>query len=862
MAALMTRDPETEAPGLVASEAELAPPLVRHGEFPVVGIGASAGGLEALESLVRGLIPDGMAYVVVQHFSPKHESSLSEILAGYSPMPVRRAEHGMRILRDHLYVVPPGVMPSVRDGKLELFEQEPFLNPRMTIDFFFRALAFDQGRAAIGVVLSGGGSDGTLGLKEIKAAGGLTFAQDPTSAGVSEMPQSAVSSGFVDFTLPPPQIAEELRRVVSHPYLSEPPDRLRDREAFANILLLVRKSFKLDFSHYKTATLERRIERRMALNRVEKMEDYQKLLKGLPMELQSLFRDLLINVTSFFRDRVPFERLKSDVLPQLMSVKQPGDTIRIWVAGCATGEEAYSVAMCLLEFLGDKASDYTIQIFSTDVDEEAIGEARLGLFPLNVELDVSVERLTRFFNKRDRHYQINKQLRDMVIFAGHNLTRDPPFSRLDLISCRNVLIYMQAQLQRKVLRTFHYALNPSGYLMLGNSETVGDAAAFFGVIDRDAKLYVKKNIPTSGMYEPPELDPLNDEPALPPSTLPPEPVARPARISVQQLADRKILERYGPPGVLVNQNLDVLQFRGRTGPFLEPTPGSATLSLLKLLRPELVIELRPAVSQLFREGLPLSVGPLRVQVGDGQALVQLDLMPVVDPASQVNCALILFVTVEGELQASPPGPVAAPVEPRLTEVERELERNKEYLHNVIAELETTNEELQSSNEELQSANEELQSTNEELQTSKEELQSTNEELATVNEELQNRMTELGQFKDDLYNINESLQAAVLIVTMDLRIRFASSAATTLLGLAGGDQGRPIGHVVPKSESARVEGMISDVIQSLRPNEETVRISSSQSVRMRVSPYRTSSHTIRGAVLVLLKHEPSSPTLDS
>ncbi len=815
--------------------------------FPLVGIGTSAGGLEALESLIKHLRAENMAFVVVQHLSPQHKSALESLLSRYTPLPVVTATDGLKVEPKRIYVIPPGSLLSIQDGALHVDQTDDDRAPRLTIDFFFRSLAKEQGPGAIGVILSGTGTDGTLGIAEIKAGGGITFVQEPSTAMYSGMPQSALDSGYADFTLPPEKIAEELMRISHHPYVaSAGPYLPGNDENFAKILALLRHSFNIDFELYKGGTVKRRIERRMALNRIVRMDDYLKHLQQDAPERSTLFRDLLINVTRFFRDAEVYERLKSAIFPQILEGKEKGSTLRLWVPGCSTGEEAYSLAIALAEFFADKGYEHKVQIFASDVDGDAIRFARLGVYPHNIELDVSPARLQRFFLKRDKHYDVSKAIRDLVVFAVHDLIREPPFSRVDLISCRNVLIYMQSGLQKKVLRLFQYSLNPGGFLLLGSAETVGiDSAGTFNLEDGKLKLYRRKNTPVTAVFD---LRPANalaepeDVPALRLETRSP--------VRVQQLADRKVIERYAPPGVLVNEGMEVLQFRGKTGEYLEPASGGATLSVLKLVRPELVIPLRTTLDQARQTGLQASSGPIRLSNATEKECV-VEILPVQESGSLGRCYLILFT---GKPVAGA-GPKRAPVEKRdgkTKELERELASTKEYLQTVIEEIEAANEELQSSNEELQSSNEELQSTNEELQTSKEELQSTNEELATVNEELQNRMTELTQFKDDLQNIIDSVETPVILVGMDLRVRGLTGSVSPALGIGHQDIGRPIGHLLPKSESSALENLIADVVKSIKEREQGLSGKDGRSYLARVRPYKTADHRIKGAVITLLR----------
>jgi two-component system, chemotaxis family, CheB/CheR fusion protein len=823
----------------------------RADRIPVAAIGASAGGLEALTALIARLRADGMAFVILQHLAPARDSLLTEILKREAAIPVVTASDGVAIARGTIYVAPPGVDLTVEDGALHL---RPPLDdlPRRSIDRLFRSLASDLGELAIGVVLSGVGSDGTLGLRAIKAAGGITLAQEPTTAGQAGMPQSAVDAGCIDFCLAASEIGDELMRLAAHPYVARLPRGLAER-ARGELLARLRDAFGVDFSTYKHGTIERRIERRMALQNTDRIDDYLSFVADTPGELAALYDDLLIGVTGFFRDREPFELLKTVVFPRLLEGRTADLPIRIWVPGCSTGEEAYSVAICALEALDGRPAAPRIQIFATDIDDDALAFARHASYAKHLALDLPPDRLQRFFSQADNSYQVSRQVRDLVVFAHHNLGKDPPFSRLDLVTCRNVLIYLQPAQQQRVLRSIHYGLKPDAFLLLGSSESIGDCADLFALVDRKQKLYSKKNIASAAVFEfASGARHLADDAA---GRAGERVHARPAPISVMQLADRKVLDRFGPPGVLLDHKLDVVQFRGNTGPFLAPLPGEATLQVFKLIRPELLIELRAAVAEAVRGGIPVAGDPVRLH-GDGAPVVVLEVIPIPDAADHPTSLLVMF---RDAAAAPPPLPArsadAPPTESRVRDLERELLVTREYLQTSVQELQAANEELQSSNEELQSSNEELQSSNEELQTSKEELQSTNEELSTVNEELQNRMAELHASTDDLGNLLSLVSVAVVIVGLDLRIRRCSAAAGRLLELVASDVGRPLSYLASALGAPQLEVVVGETIQSLQERVLRVRCSDAQWYTLRVSPFRAADHAIRGALLELVKAPP-------
>jgi len=838
--------PETSAEPASAQAVESA-------RFPIVGIGASAGGLEALEALTRRLSSDGMAYIVLQHLAPAHESILTEILARGTSLNVVTAQDGMAVAPNTIYVAPPDTELVLAQGILRFHPSSQRL-PRQSIDVLLRSMAADLGTSAIGVLLSGAGSDGALGLRAIKEEGGITFAQDPQTASQRSMPQSAIDLGVADYCLSPAEIGEELMRLSGHPFVARKrPPHFLSRDSLGRLLEMVRRAFGVDFSTYKLNTVERRIARRMALQKIDKLDDYVRFVDSSSAELAVLYADLLIGVTNFFRDHEPFDALKSVMFPRLFENRGADSSIRIWVPGCATGEEAYSIAISLVEYLDHFAGARRVQIFATDIDEHALARARQAVYPPSIEVDVSPERLQRFFVRHDKGYEVSRPIRDMVVFARHNLGKDPPFSRLDLVSCRNVLIYMTAPLQRKVLRVFHYALNPDGFLLLGASESVGDASDQFTLLDRKLKVYLKKNVPSAAVFD----FAAGAQAGLEPPSIPA--IDRRPPISIQQLADRKVLEKFAPPGLLLDENQDVIQFRGDTGPYLAPAPGIATLNVLKLVRPELMLELRSTLQRASDTGLPQVSRALHLRNDPQERLVVLDVMLLAD-GGQKRCYLIVF----REQPVAPLGPGEQPpkkadaaTQTRLEEMERELLVTKEYLQTTVQELEAANEELQSSNEELQSSNEELQSTNEELETSKEELQSTNEELATVNEELQNRMLQLNITNDDLKNVISGVTVAFVIVGMDLRIRVFSNQAERLLNLIAGDVGRPIAHLGASLNAPQIESLVSDAINTVRERNQRVRCSDGNWYTARMIPYRTSDHAIRGGLIEFLR-APATP----
>src|SRR5271157_3763451 len=865
----------------------------RDAPFVVVGVGASAGGLEALSDLLANL-PEktGMAVVVVQHLDPQHESRLSNLLSRVTHLPVLEATQDVAVQPDHVYVIPRNMTMTIAQGVLQLAPRGGVRGTHMPIDLFLKSLAEDRQSAAIGVILSGTGSDGTHGMEEIKAAGGITFAQDESSAKYPGMPQSAARSGCIDLVLPPDQIARELTRISQHSYVA--PDQAAQAGAglsaeddvhFNKILAILRAAFRVDFSAYRESTVRRRILRRMVLLSKDNLADYIEHLKRDLPEVEALYQDILINVTSFFREPQTFEVLKERIFPEILRTKSQDTPIRLWVPGCSTGQEAYSLAIALVEFLDTQPVRPPIQIFATDLSEIAsLAKAREGVYPVNIAAEVSPERLRRFFTKEQETYRISKSIRDMCVFAKQNVAADPPFSRLDLISCRNVLIYLTSVLQKRVIPTFHYVLNPGGFLLLGASETVGSFTNLFDVVNPKSRIYVKK---AAGMRQYPHFyggDVLTGEPAEVQHT----PLTS-APLKWQRAADFVVLNEYAPAGVLVNDQFDILQFRGQTGDYLAPPPGEPSHNLLKMAREGLMLPLHDLLNEC-RQG-NASVRRSRVQIRGEGAIRETDIvvLPVKLPDSNERCCVVMFevprheaATVSGSA-AGTTGPnsparwlprwlrrlfprattsvasgVSAP--PDASDVDRlrqELAAMRDYLQSVIEqkdaaneELKSANEEILSSNEELRSTNEELRSTNEEMETAKEELQSVNEELVTVNEQLMNRNLELTRVSDDMTNLLGCANVPMVAVGVDLRIRWFTPAAGKVLNLLPADVGRPIGDLKLVLDLSDLEALITEVIDSVQTQEREVRDRDGRWYMFRIRPYRTAENKIGGAVLVL------------
>ena len=840
--------------------------------FPIVGIGASAGGLEALTILLKELeVHLGMAYVLVLHLDPARESKVSEILARTTRIPVLQAEDGMSVEPDNIYVIPPNCDMTIDHRVLHLRDREPHRSANTTIDTFLRSLAMAHGSDAIGVILSGTASDGTLGLSAIKGEAGITFAQEPSSAKYDGMPASAIASGCVDFILTPGGIAKEIARIRHHPYIADHfnPEAGGDGSDMEQIFRLLRRTTTVDFSGYKSPTIARRIQRRMALQKIDKLKDYGNLLHRDAREVESLYHDLLINVTSFFRNPEAFAALRQVVYPAILEARTSASgPVRIWVPGCSTGEETYSHAISLVEFLGEERADIPIQVFGTDLSESAIQRARAGVYKENIEADVTPARLRRFFYKADGGYQIKKTIRDLCIFSTQNVFNDPPFSRMDLVSCRNVMIYLSQSLQKRVVPIFHYALNPTGFLMLGSTEgLLGAGSELFEMTDKKQKIFRKRLVsgPVAFGFSvgKPEHGP-SETPTANAQAKSTETLKIP--MELQREADRLLLARYVPPAVLINEHLEILQTRGRTASFLELPSGKASLNLLKMARPGLLFELQGAIDEARKQGFE-AIRP-RVRVEDEKIkTVTIRVVPFKVPTQSQHSFLIVFESdLPGEDGGSPSGLAQAPaghivdhavaeehsvLGRQIVQLRQELAATREYLQSIIESQEGTNEELQSANEEIQSGNEELQSTNEELQTSKEELESANEELHTVNEEMQHRNELLTQLNNDLTNLLYSVSLPIVMVGADLSVRRFTPQAAAVLGLSSSDIGRPMPRLRLKLDMGSLEQNMLDVIQQVQSQQLHVQDNDGKWCILRIVPYRTMDNRIDGVVLSVM-----------
>ncbi len=822
---MLSEHPPLDAPPAPDPETlrAIAEPHSPRGPFTIVGIGASAGGLEAVTELLSSLPAEsGMAFLLAQHLDPHHASMLVEILAKKTTMPVREASEGMLVEPNHLYVIPPNTSMRIAQGRLTLRPRGETLGPPMPIDDLLQSLAEDQGPNAIGVILSGSGSDGALSMQTIKGEGGITFAQNDESANFTGMPRAAIGLGCVDFVLSPQDIGRELARLGAHPYLAAPlraasvDPAAADEQSFKRVFALLKSACDVDFTHYKRGTIERRLGRRMAVHKLETIAEYVSFLEATPGEADALCQDMLIRVTEFFRDPETFAALAKSVFPRLLEAHTNKTPLRIWVPGCASGEEVYSIAICLLEYLGERVGRTPIQIFGSDVNGAAIETARAGLYIENIARDVSAERLRRYFVQIGDHYRVAQSVRDLCIFARQNVTHDPPFSKLDLVSCRNLLIYLNPILQKRVIQLFHYALNPAGVLLLGSSETIGTFADLFAPLDdKRFKIYAKKVLLVKKQFdflgEQARGQPLEPKAQANLPTAPmkhasdPRPGVPNANDAdfLRRAADRIALARYAPAGVLCDEELNILEFRGDTAAFLAHAPGSPSLNLNKLMRPELLAELAAAIREARRDAVPVRKTGLWIAAPGHAREVNLEIIPVRRAPTESGWFLIFFEEMPPaqSIVAAPAGLIAS-LSARLSggakaraqaaqhterahevaQLTRELDATRVHVRTITEEFETAREQLQSAQEELLSSNEEFQSTNEELETAKEELQSTNEELATTNDELRQRNIDLNELNDELHQtrdysraIVETMREPLLVLDGDLRVLSANRA---------------------------------------------------------------------------------------
>ncbi len=845
------------APSSCISPSDEAPDNIHNAHIPIVGIGASAGGLESFEQFFRHMPTDaGIAFILAPHLDPDHESMLADILGRNTAMPVVEARDLMTIEADHVYIIAPNREMSIFHGQIHLTTPDTTKGQRMKIDLFFRSLAEEMEDKAIGIVLSGTGTDGTLGLRAIQGAGGLTIVQDPENAKYTGMPISAIESGYATFVLPVEQMPEQLIASVnvlfSKAYTQgrgEEPAGIDKKSTISRILRIIRTKTGHDFSQYKKSTIHRRIARRMALHVIEDTETYARYMEEHPEEVKTLFRELLINVTSFFRDPEAFEALKNSVLPDIIREKREYEPIRVWVPGCSTGEEAYSLAIIIREILDDQRKDCKVQIYSTDLAEDVIAIARKGFYPPNISADISADRLKKFFLREENGYQVKKEIREMIVYATQNIIKDPPFTKLDLLSCRNLLIYLESELQSKLLSTFHYALNPQGILFLSSSESIGSHTDLFKAINRRWKIYeatgIKLGVPA--VMETP-LSWSDSHPQMPQSLLP---VRQSTELKTVDMMRWALLRAYTPPSVVTDEEGNVLYVHGDTGKFLRPAQGQMSISVIDMAREGLDLDLRTAIFTAKSQKKIVQVKNLQVRTNGGFEPVDLEVRPIISSDPLQGALIISFHLADaifkesGQKQTSrrkqsKPG--------RIEELEQELQYLKENLQATVEEMQAGTEELKSTNEELQSTNEELQSTNEELETSREELQSVNEEMMTVNAELQSKIGELIGIQNDMRNFQASTGIGTVFLDTNLLIRQFTPEILKIYKIVNSDIGRPLNDIKSVLLSDDLLDYASDVLASLIPKEREVQTLDNQWYLVRILPYRTLENVIDGVVI--------------
>ena len=820
--------------------------------FPIAGIGASAGGLEALEQFLRR-VPEkcGIAFVIIQHLDPTHKGIMPELLQRATGMEVRQVTDRMPVEPDCVYVIPPNKDMSILHGVLHLFEPVAPRGLRLPIDFFLRSLADDQQQLSIGIILSGMGTDGTLGLRAVKEKGGLVMVQSPVSAKFDSMPRSAIAAGLADIVAPAEELPGKIDAYLRHvPYLASPQPALVEKEqsALEKVVILLRGKTGHDFSLYKKNTLYRRIERRMGIHQLTRIASYVRYLQENPTEVDLLFRELLIGVTSFFRDPEEWELLRDKTFPQLLAEQPDGGSLRAWSAGCSTGEEAYSLAIIFKEALDKLKSQakYSLQIFATDLDQDAIGQARQGFYPVNIAAQISSERLKRFFIQEADGYRVKKEIREMVTFATQNIAMDPPFTKLDLLICRNLLIYLEPELQKRLLQIFHYSLKPKGLLFLGSAETVGNLQSQFAVTQAKSRLFNRREseLPAEAQVFPAILPPAMPGPPKE-RTMPRQPA------NLQSLAEQLLLRDHSPPAVLTTDQGDILFISGRTGKYLEPASGKVNWNIFAMARDGLRFELNSAFQKAVRDQESVTVKGIKVDINNNESQsLELKIQPIKTPVSLQGMVLVVFKDVESAAPAKTTGRIktGAAAKSRITELEQELRQSQEELQSTREGMQSSQEELKSTNEELQSTNEELQSTNEELTTSKEEMQSMNEELQTVNAEQSSKVDTLERVNNDMQNLLNSTEIITLFLDNELRIKRFTPGSNKLFKLITGDVGRPLTDLSNELRYPELSADAHGVLKSLVFCERQVAANDGRWFTVRIMPYRTTDNRIEGVVM--------------
>jgi two-component system CheB/CheR fusion protein len=824
-------------------------------KFPVVGIGASAGGFDALKKFFQAMPEDsGIAFVIIQHLDPNHESIMVDLISRYTSLKVLQAQDGMKIEADHIYIIPPNSDMGMMNGNIQLMNPLEPHGLRLPINFFFNNLAEDQKENSVAIIFSGYGSDGTVGIKSIKAVAGMVMAQDPKTAESDSMPSSAIKTGLVDFILPPEKMPEKLISYTSSVQKTIKKIRTPKEETertMQKIFMLIRNRTGHDFSYYKENTVYRRISRRMNVHQIENIPSYLHYLQENPHEIDILFKELLINVTNFFRDNDSFDSLKN-YLRKIMEQKSDVDNFRVWIPGCSSGEEVYSIAIIIHELLEESGKNIDVQIFGTDIDMDAIKSARSGTYPTTISTDISSERLQKYFVKKDNLYTIRNDIREMAVFAPHDVIKDPPFTKLDILSCRNLLIYLNTDAQQKVLSNFNYSLNNEGILFLGPSESVGEFLDAFTVLDKKWKIFkcvkstefvrrfvnvhpIPRNIPNAHLNTDIWVeDSKNASTAL----------------NISSLVERELLDTFVPPSAIITEFGEILYIHGRLGNYLEPAPGKAKLNILDMAREGLKFELNSAIHSAISKKNEVILEGLQVKNNGGHVFVNLAVKPL-DHENTKGLLIVSFEEVHINKKIHEDKIIvdmSIKGDQKISELENELKLTKERLNVTIEEMKSSNEELRSANEELQSMNEESQSTNEELETSKEELQSINEEMVTINNELQMKIDELSQTQDDMNNLFNSTEIATIFLDNDLNIRRFTKEATSLIKMIESDVGRPLSDIVSNLKYDKLIDDIKNVLEKLIYKEMELETEDGEWFQTRIIPYKTSNNVIDGVVI--------------
>ena len=827
--------------------------IIINADFPIIGIGASAGGLEALEQFFENMPADsGMAFVVIQHLDPDHVGIMPELLQRITPMKVFQASDKLIVKPNHVYVIPPNKSMSILQGALYLFDPIETRGLRLPIDYFFKSLANDQREKSAGIILSGMGSDGSLGIRKIKEMNGVVLVQEPGNAKFDGMPRSAINAVNVDMIANVSELPGKLIACLKHipTVSSESISDIKNTSNLEKIIILLRAQTGHDFSLYKKNTMFRRIERRMNVHQIDKIHNYVRLLQENPIEIEILFKELLIGVTSFFRDKAVWEKLKTEIFPHMFAEFPNGYVFRAWVTGCSTGEEAYTLALIFKEAYEEikLKKNFSLQIFATDLEADAIEIARRGEYSANIVADVSAEQISQFFTTNQNGFKINSSVREMVVFAVQNVIKDPPFTKLDFLSCRNMLIYMESELQKRLMNLFHYSLNPRGIMLLGSAENESSGNGYFTLLDSKLKFFKRSELPKT-----PELSNFPGSFSQRKTTIT-EVLQKPMKEieNIQTLADRLLLQRFSPASVLINDQGDILYITGKTGKYLEPAAGKANMNIYAMAREGLNTLMTGAIRKAKQNYEPLILKNLKVGTNGGTQFVDITIQQIEKPETLKGSIIIVFSDIQTPvIEKTTPKTVGKISSAHHLELENELQRANEELQSTREEMQTSQEELKSTNEELQSTNEELQSTNEELTTSKEEMQSLNEELQTVNLELQSKIGDFVLANNDMINLLNSTDIATLFLDKELNIRRFTDKISKIVNLRPTDVGRPFTDLVNNLQYPDIAIHAKEVLRTLIFKETAITTNAGNWFNVRIMPYRTFDDKIDGLVITFV-----------